>query len=107
MSILDRITRSVRHLSDLLDTFAKQHVALVSASESLNTESAAGRMVVRLLAVVSEWERDAIGERTSDALRRSSAVVSGVARSPSAGGSLPMGAPWNRTTASSDAAPGT
>jgi site-specific DNA recombinase len=66
---LDRITRSVRDLSDLLDTFARHHVALVSASESLNTESAAGRMVVRQLAVVSEWEREAIGERTSDALK--------------------------------------
>ena len=66
---LDRITRSVRDLSDLLDRFSRRHVALVSASESLNTETAAGRMVVRLLAVVSEWEREAIGERTADALK--------------------------------------
>lgn len=66
---LDRCTRSVRDLSDLLDRFARRHVALVSASESLNTETAAGRMVVRMLAVVAEWEREAIGERTADALR--------------------------------------
>jgi DNA invertase Pin-like site-specific DNA recombinase len=65
---LDRITRSVRDLADLLDRFSRHKVALVSASESLNTETAAGRMVVRLLAVVSEWEREAIGERTRDAL---------------------------------------
>jgi site-specific DNA recombinase len=66
---LDRITRSVRDLSDLLEAFSKHHVALVSASESLNTETAAGRMVVKMLGVVSEWEREAIGERTSDALK--------------------------------------
>lgn len=57
-----------KHLFEVLDTFSRRKVALVSASESLNTESAAGRMVVRLLAVVSEWEREAIGERTRDAL---------------------------------------
>jgi site-specific DNA recombinase len=65
---LDRITRSVRDLADLLDRFSRRHVALVSASESLNTETASGRMVVRMLAVIAEWEREAIGERTRDAL---------------------------------------
>ena len=65
---LDRITRSVRDLSDLLDRFTGRHVALVSASESLNTETASGRMVVRMLGVIAEWEREAIGERTRDAL---------------------------------------
>ena len=65
---LDRITRSVRDLSDLLDRFTSRHVALVSASESLNTETASGRMVVRMLGVIAEWEREAIGERTRDAL---------------------------------------
>jgi DNA invertase Pin-like site-specific DNA recombinase len=65
---LDRITRSVRDLADLLDTFSRHHCALVSAGESLNTETAAGRMIVRIMAVISEWEREAIGERTRDAL---------------------------------------
>lgn len=66
---LDRLTRSVSDLSDLLRRFTRRHVALVSASESLNTETAAGRMVVKMLGVVAEWEREAIGERTRDALR--------------------------------------
>ena len=65
---LDRLTRNVRDLADLLDTFRSRKVALMSVSESLNTETAAGRMVVNLLGVVGQWEREAIGERTRDAL---------------------------------------
>jgi site-specific DNA recombinase len=65
---LDRLTRNVRDLADLLDAFRSRKVALMSVSESLNTETAAGRMVVNLLGVVGQWEREAIGERTRDAL---------------------------------------
>jgi DNA invertase Pin-like site-specific DNA recombinase len=65
---LDRITRSVRDLDELLTTFRKYAVALVSVSESLDTSTAAGRMVVNMLGVVGQWEREAIAERTADAL---------------------------------------
>jgi DNA invertase Pin-like site-specific DNA recombinase len=65
---LDRITRSVRDLGDIIELFNRQHVALISVSESLNTETAAGRMIVRMLGTIAEWEREAIGERTRDAL---------------------------------------
>lgn len=66
---LDRLTRSVRDLDELLSIFRKAGVALVSVSESLDTSTAAGRMVVNMLGVVSQWEREAIAERTRDALR--------------------------------------
>src|SRR5580704_17741072 len=65
---LDRVTRSMRDLSSLLDVFAKADASLVSVSESLDTQSAAGRLVVNMLGVVAEWERLAIGERTAQAL---------------------------------------
>ena len=65
---LDRITRSTRDLADLLDTFARADASLVSVSECLDTQSAAGRLVVNMLGVVAQWEREAIGERTSAAL---------------------------------------
>jgi len=70
---LDRLTRSVRDLADLLDVFAKHGVALVSVAESLDTGSAAGRLVLNVMASVSQWEREAIGERTRDALRHKKA----------------------------------
>jgi site-specific DNA recombinase len=65
---LDRLTRSTRDLADLLDLFQNADAALISVSESLDTSSAAGRMVVNMLGVVSQWEREAIAERTSFAL---------------------------------------
>jgi len=65
---LDRLTRSVRDLADLIDLCAKHDVALVSVGETLDTSTAAGRMVVNMLGVVAAWEREAIGERTATAL---------------------------------------
>jgi site-specific DNA recombinase len=66
---LDRLTRSVRDLCELLERFERRGVALVSVAESLDTGSAAGRLVLNIMAAVSQWEREAIGERTRDALR--------------------------------------
>jgi DNA invertase Pin-like site-specific DNA recombinase len=66
---LDRLTRSVKDLCNLLELFEKRGVALVSVAESLDTASAAGRLVITIMAAVSQWEREAIGERTRDALR--------------------------------------
>ena len=65
---LDRLTRSVKDLCSLLELFEKRGVALISVAESLDTASAAGRLVITIMAAVSQWEREAIGERTRDAL---------------------------------------
>ena len=66
---LDRLTRSVKDLCALLELFEKRKVALISVAESLDTGSAAGRLVITIMAAVSQWEREAIGERTRDALQ--------------------------------------
>jgi DNA invertase Pin-like site-specific DNA recombinase len=66
---LDRLTRSVKDLFSLLELFEKRGFALISVAESLDTASAAGRLVITIMAAVSQWEREAIGERTRDALR--------------------------------------
>ena len=41
----------------------------ISVAESLDTGSAAGRLVITIMGAVSQWEREAIGERTRDVLR--------------------------------------
>ena len=66
---LDRLTRSVKDLCGLLELFDKRKVALISVAESLDTGTAAGRLVITIMGAVSQWEREAIGERTKDALR--------------------------------------
>jgi len=66
---LDRLTRSVKDLAELLERFQKRGVSLVSVAESLDTGSAAGRLVINFMTAVSQWEREAIGERTRDAMQ--------------------------------------
>lgn len=67
---LDRLTRSVRDLGELVDTyFGAGKRALLSVHDQIDTRSAAGRMVLNVLASVSQWEREAIGERTSAAMQ--------------------------------------
>lgn len=67
---LDRLTRSVVDLGHLIETRfgSSDGPALLSVAESIDTRSAAGRLVLNILASVSQWEREAIGERTATAL---------------------------------------
>jgi len=66
---LDRLTRSVRDLGALVEGyFAAGKWALMSVSEQIDTRSAAGRLVLNVLASVSRWEREVIGERTAAAM---------------------------------------
>lgn len=70
---LDRLTRSVKDLAELMERFQKRGVSLVSVAESLDTGSAAGRLVLNIMTAVSQWEREAIGERTATALQHKKA----------------------------------
>ena len=65
---LDRLTRSTRDLATILEDASRRGWALLSVAEQLDTSSAGGRLVVGVLGVVGQWEREAIGERTSAAL---------------------------------------
>jgi site-specific DNA recombinase len=60
---LDRLTRSVVDLGYLVETYFNK-AGLLSVSEQIDTRSASGRLVLNVLASVSQWEREAIGERT-------------------------------------------
>lgn len=67
---LDRLTRSVRDLDALVtEHFANGRSALISISENVDTRSAAGRLVLNVLTSVAQWEREAIGERTSTVMQ--------------------------------------
>lgn len=68
---LDRMTRSVRDLDQLISEYfgPDGDYDLVSIGEQIDTSNAAGRMVLNILMSVSQWEREAIGERTSAAMQ--------------------------------------
>jgi DNA invertase Pin-like site-specific DNA recombinase len=67
---LDRLTRSVGDLGRLIeDRFSSGGAELMSVSEQIDTRSANGRLTLNVLMSVSQWEREVIGERTSDAMR--------------------------------------
>jgi hypothetical protein len=65
---LDRLTRSVRDLGALLDGYFHDRFALLSVMDSIDTRTAGGRLVLNVLASVSQWERETIAERTRTAL---------------------------------------
>ncbi|MCP5057573.1 MAG: recombinase family protein [bacterium] len=65
---LDRLARSTRHLCDLADTFDAASVDLVCLDQSVDTRSAAGRLLYRVLGAVGEFEADLIRERTRDGM---------------------------------------
>ena len=66
---LSRLARSTKDTIAIAERLDKAGANLVSLSEKIDTTSAAGRMVFRLLAVLAEFERDLISERTSGALQ--------------------------------------
>ena len=66
---LSRLSRSTSHCIKLADQLNKAGANLVSLSEQLDTTSAAGRMVFKMLAVLAEFERDQLAERTKSAMQ--------------------------------------
>ncbi len=73
---VDRFSRSVRGLAQLLDELDTAGVAFRSATEPFDTTTAAGRMMVQMLGVFAEFERATIVDR----------VIAGMERKASKGG---------------------
>ena len=65
---LDRLTRSVRDLGELVERYFATKYSLVSMGDAIDTRTAAGRLVLNVLTSVAQWEREATGERTRDAM---------------------------------------
>lgn len=77
---LSRLARSTKDALAISERLDKAGADLVSLSEKIDTTSAAGKMVFRMLAVLAEFERDLISERTTSAMahmRRTGRRISG------------------------------
>jgi site-specific DNA recombinase len=82
---LSRLSRSTKDALILAEVLQKKEADLVSLSEKIDTTTAAGKMVFRMLAVLSEFERDQISDRTRFALAHKKANME------KTGGDLPYG----------------
>lgn len=81
---LDRVTRSVSDWDTLIRSYfgpdgTKQ---LFSVADSIDTRSASGRMILNIMACIAQWEREAIVERTRDALRHKRDLGQRIGRVP-------------------------
>jgi len=65
---LSRLTRSTKDLLAFTEQLDHQGADLISLTEKIDTTTAAGKMVFRMLGVLNEFERDQVSERTKEAL---------------------------------------
>jgi DNA invertase Pin-like site-specific DNA recombinase len=60
---LDRLARSMSHFVKLCESLKQKQAGFKSLTESIETETAQGRMFMNLLAIFAEFERELIRER--------------------------------------------
>ncbi|GAB3522613.1 recombinase family protein [Phytohabitans suffuscus] len=88
---VDRFSRSLRDLTALLDDLSEAGVVFRSATEPFDTSTPVGRMLVQMLGVFAEFERETIIDR----------VISGMERKAAkglwTGGARPLGYQIDRT----------
>ncbi|WP_018253865.1 recombinase family protein [Salinispora mooreana] len=70
---LDRFTRRIRDLAVLMDELEKADVHFRSATEPFDTSTPAGRMLVQMLGVFAEFEREIIIDRVRNGMERKAA----------------------------------
>ncbi len=61
---VDRLSRKVRELAQMVDELTKNSVTLRSITEPFDTANAAGKMMLQMLGVFAEFEHATIVERT-------------------------------------------
>lgn len=66
---LSRLARSVRDTLAIAERLDKAGANLASLTERIDTNSALGKMVFRLLSTLNEFEKDQLSERTENAMR--------------------------------------
>jgi DNA invertase Pin-like site-specific DNA recombinase len=72
---LDRLGRNTLHVLETVKALTERGVTLVSTTDGIDSSTAAGRMVIGVLASMAEFERELAKERT--ALKRASSRANG------------------------------
>ena len=66
---LDRVARSLKDLLFILERLEARQVAFVSLTETIDTSTAAGRMMMQMVGAFAEFELAMIRERTTAGMR--------------------------------------
>jgi len=70
---LDRIGRSLSHLLKLFEEFKSKKVEFISLTQNINSSTPEGKMFLRMLMVLAEYERELIVSRINSGLDRARA----------------------------------
>lgn len=65
---LDRLARSLKNLLELVESLSQRGIHLRSLTESIDTSSASGRLILSVFGALAEFERALIIERTQAGL---------------------------------------
>lgn len=79
---LDRIGRSLPHLVNILEYLRAHNIALVSYRENIDLSTSTGKMLAGMFALMAEYERNIIVERTKAGLRAARARGKRLGRPP-------------------------
>ena len=82
---IDRLTRSLTDFARIVEIFEKHGVSFVSVTQSFNTTSSMGRLMLNVLLSFAQFEREVTGERIRDKIAASKA------RGMWMGGTPPLG----------------
>lgn len=82
---LDRLGRSLQHLIEIVNDLEARGVRLESLTETLDTSTASGRMMLSFFAMLAEYERNQISERTIAGLKAARARGRKGGRKPALG----------------------
>lgn len=67
---LDRIGRSTSHLLKLFEEFQKKNIKFISVTQNINTTTPEGKLMLRMLMILAEYERELTISRINDGLAR-------------------------------------
>ncbi|MEO1658130.1 MAG: recombinase family protein [Pseudomonadota bacterium] len=75
---MDRLGRNTVEVLSTLDHFKREGIKVRSLTEGFDADTPIGRMVISILASVSQYEREVLGERTSAGMAVSGKVHGGI-----------------------------
>ena len=67
---LDRLARSVAHLSQIAKEFEKEGINLIVIDQNIDTSTSTGRLLFNMLAAIAEFENDLRSERQIEGIAK-------------------------------------